>query len=143
MSIVVQWFQTEVLAAYAAGALTLAFVLVGLLLGERRRTHRARQEARMVRAELDAVTANMREAVIALQKAAAATGLDSHAVMHLIAERSQRLTGASGVILETASGNAPAPRLHLGAVDASASVLTVDLTDNQQTLGVLKIVSKT
>lgn len=257
----VQWLQTEVPAAYVAGALTLALVSVGLLLRERRRTRRAEQEAQTVRAELDAMAANMREAVIAydmdrrliyinpafeqltgysaeelreleflhyihpddrvailpewdrlshggllcdqeyrvrtragqirwasaawhpirdregrqighlgtevditerklaeaerlhdaelfqavldIQQAVAATGLDSHAVMHLIAERSQRLTGASGVILETASRNAPAPRLHLGVVDASASVLTVELADNQQTLGVLKIVSKT
>ena len=44
------------------------------------------------------------QAVIEVQQAVAAAGLDSGTVMHVIAERSRALTGASGVVVETLEG---------------------------------------
>jgi PAS domain S-box-containing protein len=80
------------------------------------------------------------QAVLDVQQAVAAAGLDSRMVMHAIAERTQRLTGAGGVVIETAGGTLT-PSLHLGDTDAPASVIAVELKDEQRTLGTLKILS--
>jgi PAS domain S-box-containing protein len=54
------------------------------------------------------------QAVIEVQQAVAAAGLDSATVMRVIAERSMGLTGASGVVIEVLEGEELAPVLHLG-----------------------------
>jgi PAS domain S-box-containing protein len=54
------------------------------------------------------------QAVIEVQQAVAAAGLDSATVMHVIAERSRALTGASGVVVETLEGDELVPRLRIG-----------------------------
>jgi PAS domain S-box-containing protein len=54
------------------------------------------------------------QAVIEVQQAVAAAGLDSQTVRHVIAERSQRLTGASGAVIETLEGDELVPQVYLG-----------------------------
>jgi PAS domain S-box-containing protein len=54
------------------------------------------------------------QAVIEVQRAVAAAGLDSGTVMHVIAERSRALTGATGVVVETLEGDELVPRLRIG-----------------------------
>jgi PAS domain S-box-containing protein len=54
------------------------------------------------------------QAVIEVQQAVAAAGLDSGTVMHVIAERSRALTGATGVVVETLEGEQLLPRLRIG-----------------------------
>ena len=54
------------------------------------------------------------QAVIEVQQAVAAAGLDSQTVMHVIAERSQRLTGASGAVIETIEGDELVPQVSIG-----------------------------
>jgi PAS domain S-box-containing protein len=54
------------------------------------------------------------QAVIEVQQAVAAAGLDSGTVMHVIAERSRALTGATGVVVETLEGDELVPRLQIG-----------------------------
>jgi PAS domain S-box-containing protein len=62
------------------------------------------------------------QAVIEVQQAVAAAGLDSGTVMHVIAERSRALTGASGVVVETLEGDALVPRLRIGVESPSLPV---------------------
>jgi PAS domain S-box-containing protein len=120
------------------------------------------------------------QAVIEVQQAVAAAGLDSATVMRVIAERSRALTGASGVVLEVLQGEELVPQLQIGTesprlqVSSSLSglcvrtgelqrsddvladsrighdayreqgirsVLAVPLRHDQQTLGVLKLLS--
>ncbi len=57
------------------------------------------------------------QAVIEVQQTVAAAGLDSDAVMHVIADRSLRLTGASGAVIEAIDGDELVPQAHIG-VDA-------------------------
>ncbi|MGN6390996.1 MAG: PAS domain S-box protein, partial [Gemmatimonadales bacterium] len=54
------------------------------------------------------------QAVIEVQQAVAAAGLDSGTVMRVIAERSRGLTGATGVVIETLEGDELLPVLQLG-----------------------------
>jgi len=54
------------------------------------------------------------QAVIEVQQAVAAAGLDSGTVMRVIAERSRGLTGATGVVIETLEGEELLPVLQLG-----------------------------
>ena len=54
------------------------------------------------------------QAVIEVQQAVAAAGLDSATVMRVIAERSMALTGATGVVIEVLEGDELAPVLQLG-----------------------------
>jgi PAS domain S-box-containing protein len=120
------------------------------------------------------------QAMIEVQQAVAAAGLDSKTVMRVIADRGLRLTGASGAVIEAIEGEelvpqayigTEAPRLRLadslsglcvrtGELQRSddvlndarighdayrrlgiRSLLAVPLTDEQRTLGVLKVVS--
>ena len=54
------------------------------------------------------------QAVIEVQRAVSAAGLDSETVMRVIAERSQALTGASGAVIETLDGEDLVPTVHIG-----------------------------
>jgi PAS domain S-box-containing protein len=54
------------------------------------------------------------QAVIQVQQAVSAAGLDSATVMRVIAEHSMRLTGASGAVIEAIEGEDLVPRIHLG-----------------------------
>ncbi|MDQ3138154.1 MAG: PAS domain S-box protein [Gemmatimonadota bacterium] len=54
------------------------------------------------------------QALMEVQQAVAAAGLDSATVMHVIAERSRALTGASGVVVETVEGDMLVPRVRIG-----------------------------
>jgi PAS domain S-box-containing protein len=71
------------------------------------------------------------QAVIEVQQAVAAAGLDSATVMRVIVERSQRLTGASGACIEVVEGDELVPKVHLGTdpprlkLDGSLSGLSV------------------
>jgi PAS domain S-box-containing protein len=58
--------------------------------------------------------AELFQAVIEVQQAVAGAGLDSAAVMHVIADRSQRLTGASGAVIEGIEGDDVVPQVHVG-----------------------------
>jgi PAS domain S-box-containing protein len=64
------------------------------------------------------------QAVIEVQQAVAAAGLDSATVMHVIAERSRALTGASGVVVETLEGEELVPRLRIGVESPRLEVST-------------------
>lgn len=85
------------------------------------------------------------QAVLDVQQAVAAAGLDSRMVMHTIAERSQLLTGASGIVIETVAADTGTltPSFHFGATAAAASTLAVDLKDGQRPLGVLRAIAAT
>ncbi len=54
------------------------------------------------------------QAVIEVQQAVAAAGLDSATVMRVIAERCRALTGASGVVVELLKGEELVPQLAIG-----------------------------
>jgi PAS domain S-box-containing protein len=54
------------------------------------------------------------EAVLEVEHAVMAAGLDSQTVMRVIAERSQALTAATGAVIETVEGNEMVPLMHLG-----------------------------
>jgi PAS domain S-box-containing protein len=62
------------------------------------------------------------QAVIEVQQAVAAAGLDSGTVMHVIAERSRALTGAMGVVVETLEGDQLVPRVRIGVESPPLSV---------------------
>ena len=62
------------------------------------------------------------QAVIEVQQAVAAAGLDSATVMRVIAERSRALTGASGVVIETLEGEELVPQLTIGTESPRLSV---------------------
>lgn len=124
--------------------------------------------------------AELFQAMIEVQQAVAAAGLDSQTVMRVIADRGMRLTGATGAVIESIEGEELVPQVHLGTeaprlgLDNSLSglcvrtgelqrsddlladprvgheayraigvrsLLAVPLTDEQRTLGVLKVVS--
>ncbi len=120
------------------------------------------------------------QAMIEVQQAVAAAGLDSQTVMRVIADRGVRLTGADGAVIESIEGDELVPQVHIG-LDAPRlrladslsglgvrtgdlqrsddvfndprighdayrnlgirSLLVVPLTDEQRTLGVLKVVA--
>jgi PAS domain S-box-containing protein len=54
------------------------------------------------------------QAVIEVQRAVAAAGLDSATVRHVIADRSLRLTGATGAVIEAIDGEEMAPQTQIG-----------------------------
>jgi PAS domain S-box-containing protein len=54
------------------------------------------------------------QAVIEIQQAVAAAGLDSATVVRVIADRSQWLTGATGSVIESIEGDELVPLVHLG-----------------------------
>jgi PAS domain S-box-containing protein len=58
--------------------------------------------------------AELFQAVIEVQQAVASAGLDSAAVMQVIADRCQRLTGASGAVIEGIEGDEVVPQVHVG-----------------------------
>ncbi len=87
------------------------------------------------------------QAVIEVQRAVVSAGLDSSAVRHVIAERSQQLTGATGAVIEAIEGDELVPQVHIGTeaprlrIDNSLSGLCVrtgelqrsdDLTTDQR-----------
>ncbi|MDQ3222404.1 MAG: PAS domain S-box protein [Gemmatimonadota bacterium] len=67
------------------------------------------------------------QAVLEVEKAVSAAGLDSETVMRVIAERSRGLTGASGAVIEAIEGEDIVPLVHVGTaaprlkLDASLS----------------------
>ncbi len=54
------------------------------------------------------------QAVLEVEQAVSAAGLDSETVMRVIAERSKTLTGASGAVIEAVEGDEVVPLLHIG-----------------------------
>jgi PAS domain S-box-containing protein len=54
------------------------------------------------------------QAVLEVEQAVAAAGLDSQTVMRVIAERSRGLTGASGAVIEAIEGEDLVPVVHIG-----------------------------
>jgi PAS domain S-box-containing protein len=70
-------------------------------------------ERKLAEAEMR-IDTELFQAVIEVQQAVAAAGLDSQTVRHVIAERSQRLTGASGAVIEAVEGNEVVPQVSLG-----------------------------
>jgi PAS domain S-box-containing protein len=54
------------------------------------------------------------QAVIEVEQAVSAAGLDSETVMRVIAERSKGLTNASGAVIEAIEGEDIVPRVHVG-----------------------------
>jgi PAS domain S-box-containing protein len=71
------------------------------------------------------------QAVLEVEKAVSAAGLDSDTVMRVIAERSRGLTGASGAVIEAIQGEDVVPLVHVGTaaphlkMSASLSGLSV------------------
>ncbi|HVK01713.1 MAG TPA: PAS domain-containing protein, partial [Gemmatimonadales bacterium] len=124
--------------------------------------------------------AELFQAMIEVQQAVAAAGLDSRTVMRVIADRGLRLTAATGAVIESIEGEELVPQVHIGTeaprlqladslsglcvrtgelqrsddvladprIEHDAyraigvrSLLAAPLTDEQRTLGVLKVVS--
>ncbi|HEY7614228.1 MAG TPA: PAS domain S-box protein [Gemmatimonadales bacterium] len=124
--------------------------------------------------------AELFQAMMEVQQAVAAAGLDSQTVMRVIADRGLRLTGATGAVIESIEGEELVPQVHIGTeaprlrlADSLSglcvrtgelqrsdevlddprighddyraigvrSLLVAPLTDEQRTLGVLKVVS--
>jgi PAS domain S-box-containing protein len=54
------------------------------------------------------------QAVLEVEQAVSAAGLDSETVMRVIAQRSMGLTGASGAVIEAIEGEDLIPRVHVG-----------------------------
>ncbi len=54
------------------------------------------------------------QAVLEVEQAVSAAGLDSETVMRVIAERSKGLTGASGAVIEAIEGEDVVPLVHVG-----------------------------
>jgi PAS domain S-box-containing protein len=54
------------------------------------------------------------QAVLEVEQAVLAAGLDSHTVMRVIAERSTALTSASGAVIEAIEGEDLIPQIHVG-----------------------------
>ena len=76
------------------------------------------------------------QAVVQIQQAVAGAGLDSATVMHVIAERSKGLTGASGAVIESLQGDeliplasvgTDAPRLQMATSLSGEAVRTGEL----------------
>ncbi|MFL5495293.1 MAG: PAS domain S-box protein [Gemmatimonadales bacterium] len=67
------------------------------------------------------------QAVIEVQQAVAAAGLDSATVMRVIVERSQRLTGAGGACIEVIEGEELVPKVYLG-IDPPRLALATSLS---------------
>ena len=58
--------------------------------------------------------AELFQAMIEVQQAVAAAGLDSRTVMRVIADRGLRLTGATGAVIESIEGEELVPEVHIG-----------------------------
>ena len=71
-------------------------------------------ERKLAEAEMR-IDTELFQAVIEVQQAVAGAGLDSQTVRHVIAERSQRLTGASGAVIEAIEGDELVPQVSIGA----------------------------
>jgi PAS domain S-box-containing protein len=67
------------------------------------------------------------QAVLEVEQAVMAAGLDSGTVMRVIAERSQGLTGASGAVIEAIEGEDLVPLVHVGT-DAPRLTLSSSLS---------------
>jgi PAS domain S-box-containing protein len=83
------------------------------------------------------------QAVIELQRAVAAAGLDSATVVRVIADRSQGLTGATGSVIEAIEGEELVPLVHIGleapriGIEGSLSGLCVRTGELQRSDDVL------
>jgi PAS domain S-box-containing protein len=64
------------------------------------------------------------QAVLEVEQAVTAAGLDSETVMRVIAERSQGLTGASGAVIEAIEGEDLVPIVHVGTEAARLKLST-------------------
>jgi PAS domain S-box-containing protein len=64
------------------------------------------------------------QAIIEVQQAVAAAGLDSATVMRVIAERSRQLTGASGAVIESIDGEDVIPQVHIGTAPLRLKLAT-------------------
>jgi PAS domain S-box-containing protein len=64
------------------------------------------------------------QAVLEVEQAVTAAGLDSATVMRVIAERSKGLTGASGAVIEAIEGESLAPLVHVGTEAARLELST-------------------
>jgi PAS domain S-box-containing protein len=82
------------------------------------------------------------QAVLEVEQAVSAAGLDSETVMRVIAERSQGLTGASGAVIESIEGEdlvplvqvgTEAPRLKLGSSLSGICIRTGELQRSDDT----------
>jgi PAS domain S-box-containing protein len=58
--------------------------------------------------------AELFQAMMEVQQAVAAAGLDSQTVMRVIADRGLRLTGATGAVIEAIEGEEVVPQVHVG-----------------------------
>src|SRR4051794_2049843 len=71
------------------------------------------------------------QAVLEVEEAVMAAGLDSQTVMRVIAEQSKALTGASGAVIEAIEGDDLSPKMHVGTeaprlkLDSSLSGLCI------------------
>ena len=70
--------------------------------------------ARKVAEEEMRLDTELFQAVLEVEQAVTAAGLDSATVMRVIAERSKGLTGASGAVIEAVEGDDLVPLVHLG-----------------------------
>ncbi|HEX2250018.1 MAG TPA: PAS domain S-box protein [Gemmatimonadales bacterium] len=70
--------------------------------------------ARKVAEEEMRLDTELFQAVLEVEEAVTTAGLDSETVMRVIAERSQGLTGASGVVIESVEGDDLVPLIHVG-----------------------------
>jgi PAS domain S-box-containing protein len=95
-------------------------------------------ERKLAEAEMR-VDTELFQAVIEVQQAVAAAGLDSQTVRHVIAERSQLLTGASGAVIEAVEGDELVPLVSIGTeaprlpMSGSLSGLAIRTGDVQRT----------
>jgi PAS domain S-box-containing protein len=71
--------------------------------------------------------AELLQAVIEVQQAVAAAGLDSATVMRVIVERSRELTGAGGACIEVIEGDELVPKVYLG-IDPPRLALATSLS---------------
>ncbi len=71
--------------------------------------------------------AELFQAMIEIQQAVAAAGLDSQTVMRVIADRGMRLTGADGAVIEAIEGDELVPQVHIGT-DAPRLLLADSLS---------------
>jgi PAS domain S-box-containing protein len=80
--------------------------------------------ARKVAEEEMRLDTELFQAVLEVEQAVTAAGLDSETVMRVIAERSKGLTGASGAVIESIEGDDLVPLIHVGTEAPRLSLST-------------------
>jgi PAS domain S-box-containing protein len=83
--------------------------------------------ARKVAEEEMRLDTELFQAVLEVEEAVTAAGLDSETVMRVIAERSKGLTGASGAVIESIEGDNLVPLIHVG-IEAPRLSLSTSLS---------------